>query len=118
MKSLVLPLLLAVAPITASACGPAVWPPPSEAAAPVVADDAVAIAVPEAAPADTTAALAPLAADEPVPPDETVAISAADAEAGAERRCVRETGTHVTHGFLHHLIEDETLLRLQAGCTH
>lgn len=96
MKSLVLPLLLAVAPTLALACGPAVWPPPSEDASLPVVPEPVSVTDPSA---DAVAAVAPTPATGPMPAiepaatDETVAISAADAE--PDRRCVRETGTRI-----------------------
>ena len=96
MKSLVLPLLLAVAPGIALACGPAVWPPPSEDAELPVVPEPVAVTDPSAdavAAAAPMPAVEPMAAIEPAPADETVAISAPDTE--SERRCVRETGTRI-----------------------
>jgi hypothetical protein len=85
MKTLVLPLLLAFAPL-AGAAEPTATPAPAAVAEPAVAAQP-AVAVEPAAAADPAVT--------PAPADETVAISASDAPRSEENACIRETGTRI-----------------------
>ena len=89
MKTLLLPLLLAVAPAGAFACGPVTFPSDDASSGAVVAVEPIPAAEPVAAVEATPA-------QDALPADEAVAIHASDADAGGvERGCIRETGTRI-----------------------